>query len=321
MARVAFFAFLLAAVFSPALAQDSRPRPEPDPKAVVDDLRRLVSAKRFADAWKSRVAVRAAVDAPACPADLRAEAASLVLAAGLETVGGAAGFQGHVELGEKGILEVRYDFAAAPFEGDFELLMALPAAAQPERDKRIVRGTGALCHRASWATELRIDLAGRPLIAQDFGPVFLDPDETATERFLTGFHNNAYFGIKYEAERAVTAGHVLLLAGRGAVSRARTRPTQLLGRTGIPIIASRTEVRASLWIQGSTVHFVTGTSPTATGRLTFDLAPATQTFQRTRPGVLFRNSELEIASITLRGRLDPAWERDEVARLRATLAR
>jgi hypothetical protein len=306
-------------------AQESRP------KAAVDEIRKLVAAKRFADAWKGRAAVRAALDAPGVAADLRAEGSQLLLAAGLETVGAAAGFQGQVdevqpppdskEKVERGTVEVRYDFAAGPFEGDFELLMLLPAAAQPEREKRTIRGAGAYLHRAVWAPDVRIDVAGRALVAQDFGPVIVDPDETETERFLTGFHNNAYFGVKYDADRAVTAGHVLLLAGRGAQSRARTKPTQLLGRTALPAIPNRAEIKASLWVQGTTANFVTGTSPTATGRLSFELAAATQTFPRARAGILIRDSELEIASIVLRGRLDPAWEREEIARLRAFLAK
>jgi hypothetical protein len=234
-------------------------------------------------------------------------------------VGAAAGFVGQVELLDKGVIEVRYDFAGGPFERDFELSMFLPAAMQPEREKRIVRGTGAYCHRAAWAPDLRIELAGRPLVAQDFGPVIIDPDETAAERFITGFHNNAYFGVKYDAERTVTSGHVLLLAGKGAQSRARTKPTQLFGRTDVPAIASRTEVTASLSVQGTVVTFTTGTSPTATGRLTHELVPAAQTFPRAKAGILFRDSEFEIAAITLRGRLDPAWEREEIARLRASL--
>jgi hypothetical protein len=302
-----------------AFSQESRPRAS-DPARAVASLSELVASRRFADAWKSAAAVRAAVAAPGVPDDLRRRAHSLIVAAGLEVVGAAAGLKGTVAILERDLVEVAYDFSAPGTEDDFDLVALLPAIKEPERRGRTLVGTGALGHRAIWTESLRIELTGRPLAPNDFGPLFFDPDEEGTERFLTGFHNNAYFGVKYDDDRSVTPGHVLLLAGRGAVSRARVRPTQLLGRSAIPTIARGAEVKCALSIQAAHAEFRTGTSPTATALLTFDLAPATQTFRRMRAGVLVRNSEFEIATVLLRGRLDPAWSREETDRLRSLVA-
>jgi hypothetical protein len=307
--------FVGAAAIVPA--QETRPR-IPELQQTVTQIDKLVSMRRYADAWKQGAGVRAELEAPGVPADLAARGRQLILAAGLETVGAAAGFKGDANPLDKGLVEVVYDAKAPGWERDFELVELLPTAKKASRKGRILDGTGALCHTAMWADPVTVEITGRPSIPTDFGPVFVDPDETETERFLTAFLNNQYFGIKYDADRTVTQGHVLLLAGRGAVSRAKVRPTQLLGRTALPAVAHGNDVVSSLSIAGTKVDSLIRTSPTSVGSMSF-LLEAAQVFPRIRPGILVRDSELEIGRIVLRGRLDPAWSRDATARLRESL--
>ena len=325
VALVVGAALLLCNAIVPA--QDSRPGSAATERDVAE-LEGLVKGRRFADAWKKGGDLRKALET--APPDIQTQAALLIAIAGVEAIGPAAAFKGVVTIPEKGIVEVAYDFRADGWRDDFELLHPLPAAELPSKKNRTVEGTGALCHTALWTEPVMIEIVGRPMIPTDFGPVFIDPDETATERFLTGFLNNAYFGIKYDADRAVTPGHVLLLAGRGAVSRAKARPTQLFAKSTEPVIARLTQVTTSLSLAetkteskaGSKVvervELKTSTSPTSTTTLGFDLAP-TQVFPRLRAGILVRESQFEVSRIVLRGRLDPTWVREETARLRASL--
>jgi hypothetical protein len=311
------------------VAQDSRPALAALERDIAE-MQALVKARRFEDAWKKGAGLRTALET-ATP-DLQTQAALLIAIAGVEAIGPAAAFKGVVAIRdkEKHLVEVAYDFRADGWQADFELLHPLPAAELPYQKNRTVEGTGALCHTALWTEPIMIEITGRPMIPTDFGPVFIDPDETATERFLTGFLNNAYFGIKYDADRAVTPGHVLLLAGRGAVSRAKARPTQLFAKSTEPVIARLTQVTTSLSLAETRteskagakvvkrVELKTATSPTSTTTLGFDLAP-TQVFPRLRAGILVRESQFEVSRVVLRGRLDPEWVKQETARLRTSL--
>ena len=191
----------------------------------MNEIEALVKARKFADAWKRGGEIRKALET--APPDVQTQAALLIAIAGVEAIGPASAFKGVVTIPEKGIVEVAYDFRADGWQADFELLHPLPAAELPYKKNRTVEGTGALCHTALWTEPVTIEIVGRPMIPTDFGPIFIDPDETATERFLTGFLNNAYFGIKYDADRAVTPGHVLLLAGprRGLAREGPARPS------------------------------------------------------------------------------------------------
>jgi hypothetical protein len=318
IAVVALVFLVLALAGAPARGQDSRPAGV-DLEREVLEIESLVKARRFADAWKRGSALRPALEGAGVPAGLRARGDKAITAAGIEVAGPAAAFRGRVAFRERDVVEATYDFRVAGWEPDFELVNLLPTAKFVDREAPLVEGTVALCHGAVWTEPFTVEFAGRAVNPKDFGPVLVDPDEAAAERFLTGFHNNAYFGIKYDADRAVTQGHILLLAGRGAVSRARSRPTQLLGRTVEPAIARGAEVTSSLTLAGTKtgrrIEFRTATGPTSFATLGFDLA-ATQDFPRVRAGILVRESSFEVARVVLRGRLDPAWAREEVARLR-----
>lgn len=122
-------------------------------------------------------------------------------------------------------------------------------------------------------------------------------------------------GIKYGKDRAVTAGHPLILAGRGAESRATDHPTQLLGVAAAPPFSLGYACRASLALSGTRARFTAASSP----EVVFDLKPPAQTFRRLRAGLVVRMTAFELVRITFRGRLDPGWSESEAVRLRAAL--
>jgi hypothetical protein len=311
-----------AATTTTATAQKpaSRPaasRPAADAPTAVAELRALVAAGRFAEAHATVDAVRATLRGATGTDALRAEGARLIVAAGLPVVGAAAGFVGAVRALKDGVVEAAYDVAVAGWEADFAIEDALPTTRFAERDGATLRGTGALCHRALWTDDVAIEIEGVARGPRDFGPVLLDPDETGEARFLVGFHHNAYFGVKYDDARATTAGHVLLMAGRGAVSRAKTRPTQLFGAAKAPTIALGGAVRCALTLKGDRVDFATGADPKARASLSHALTSPAQRFARVRAGALVRDSALELVRVVVRGRLDPVWAAEETARLKA----
>lgn len=297
----------------------SRPatsRPAPDAPTAVAELRALVAAGSFAEAHASADAVRAALRGATGTDALRAEGARLIVAARLPVVGAAAGFVGSVRALKDGAVEVAYDVALAGWEDDFAIEDALPTTRFAERAGATVRGTGALCHRAIWSDDVAIELDGIARAPGDYGPVLLDPDEAGEARFLVGFHHNAYFGVKYDDARATTAGHVLLMAGRGAVSRAKTRPTQLFGAAKAPTIPLGGAVRCALTLKRDRLDFATGADPKARASLSHALASPAQRFPRVRAGALVRDSAFELVRVVVRGRLDPAWAAEETARLK-----
>jgi hypothetical protein len=301
-----------------APAPASRPA---DPAVVVAEFRALVEARRHADAWRRVDVLRAALNLPEATREQRREGDRLAIVAGLEVVGAAAGFYGVTTSSKPGVVETTYDPSVAGWQEDFEIVRLLPAAAFATRKGAVVSGTGALCQRALWADDVRLEVEGRARGDHDFGPVLLDPDEQGAERFLTGFFNNTYFGVKYDEGRKISEGHLLLYAGRGSGSLAKAHPTQLLGAVVEPKIVRDDEVRCALSLRRTKAEFVVGAYAKPGAKLTFDLVEGKQTFRRLQAGVLVRQSAFEISRITIRGKLDPQWADEEKARLAAATSK
>jgi hypothetical protein len=290
-------------------------RPEKVPPAAserVEELRRLVAARKFAEAWRLEASVREALEAPGVASGLRAEAEGLLRRAGLEAVGVIAAWRGRTSGTAKELVEVVYDCERPGWDADFEIVPVLPTALGARRQGRTIEGTGGFLHRAIWQPELRIEITGRALAPHDHGPVFLDPDVAFDEEsFLVGFHDNRFFGVKYDETRSVSGGHVLVLAGRRAESRARAHRTQLLASRAVPVIELGREFVSSLALAKGRVTFTTGTTASA-----FTLVRETQVFERLRAGLLLRASAFEVRRIVLAGKLDPRWLEEETQRQR-----
>jgi hypothetical protein len=320
--RVRSVVFLLLCAYGGVGQTPRNPAPESRPSNATDavaELRSLVDAKKFAEAWERAAHARALARGETGTDALREETRKLTLKAGLPIVGAAAGFLGTTTAKKDGAIEIVYDLATTEWESDFLLEDVLPTTEFSTREGRVVRRTGAVLFRGVFKDDVRIDVEGVARANRDFGPVFFDPDEPGDARFLVGFHRNAYFATKYDETRSVTPGHVLLMAGRGAESRAKSRPTQLLARSTTPDVELGSVVRCSLTLRGSTIEFQTGADPKTACKAAFQLKTPSQAFPRVRPGFLLRSSEFEFVRITMTGKLDAAYEREERDALKATL--
>ena len=230
-------ALVLTIATFPAPAQTSR-------RAVVvndaGELAALVKSRRFSEAWERAGEFRAMLASTRAPAELVTRVDRLIAAAGLEVVGPAAGFKGTIAIRDGGVVEVTYDMSAPGWQRDFELANPLSKAKPTEAKDPRVAGTTALSHVAIWMEPLTLEVTGRALIPNDFGPVFIDCDGLNERRLLTGIHNNTHLEDRNGAGRSATQGHLLVLAGRDAMSQPRRRAAEFLGRSAMPLIAAGT---------------------------------------------------------------------------------
>jgi hypothetical protein len=148
------------------------------------------------------------------------------------------------------------------------------------------------------------------MVADHVRPVFLMPS-TPT---VVADTSNTFFGISYysEGNRTESPGNLILWCGKSAVSRAKENPSQLFAESRVPTFERNMAVTSGLTWKGAGVVFDTSGKP-----LKADFNPGTQSFERRGVGVHLHRSRFRPVSITIAGTLDPAWAREELARLKA----
>jgi len=296
-------------------AADESPAAERRAAAALEEARKGVQGGRMKAAWEKLTALRRDYAKTRVVAGARDEIARLGLLAGVEVVGAAAGFRAQVEPGPKGAVRIVYDFADLAGLEDFEPVFNLPDIHLVRRAIEFVSGTGAWCHRAVFHGDVRFEIEGEVLEAHDIGLVCVDPD-AQDPRFLTGVLGNSYFGVKYDEERSISPGHILLFAGRGAESRARTNPSQILARkTEPPLVAGQVARMALSW-KGTALRL--GLLPTSLD-LPGALTNQDQEMPRKRIGLHLWRSKFRPRRAVLEGVLDPEWSKGELERLRARI--
>jgi hypothetical protein len=304
------------AIVRRAGAEES-PAAERRAAAALEEARKGVAGGRMKAAWEKLAALQRDYAKTRVFGGAREEIARLRLAAGIEVVGAAAGFRAVVEPGGgKGALRIVYDFADLAALEDFEPVFNLPDVHLVRRTIEFVSGTGAWCHRAVFQGDVRFEIEGEVLDPHDVGLVCVDPD-AQDPRFLVGVLGNSYFGVKYDEERSISPGHILLFAGRGAESRARSNPSQIFARVTEPPLVAGQVVRMALSWKGTALRL--GLLPTSLD-LPGALTNKNQEMPRKRIGVHLWRSKLRPRRAVLEGVLDPDWSKAELERLRSRLA-
>lgn len=228
-----------------------------------------------------------------------------------EAIGGAAGLLGDAERRPDGTLRIVYDFTSRPGSfADFEDVPTMPDIRSTRLQSGVVSGTGAWCLRACFTGDVAIAVEGLPLTGDDFGLTLVDPD-AESPRFVAGVFNNTFFGIKYDEGRSITRAHILILCGKGAESRARTNPSQILGESREPAIKRQEDVSIGLALSRQSLALSANSR-----EFKASLSGPAQSFPRFRAGLHLHRSSFQPRRIEITGRLDPKWSAGEVARLR-----
>jgi hypothetical protein len=265
-------------------------------------------------AWDEIAKLRGPLGGTKVVAAARSDIDRLYLEAGLEVIGGGAGFRGQVETLRGGDLRVTYDFRKNPSSlEDFEDVMTVSAIIR--RKGNVISGTGSVCHRAAFTGDLRIEVEGAPVSDHDFGIVMVDRD-SKKPRFLVAALNNTFFGVKYGEDRRISPGHLLVFCGPGAESRAKENPSQILAqRPSTPgTLEKDSDLQMSLSCRKHQVSFAAGPASLATS-----LATPGKQLTRCHIGIHLHRSTFRVDRVVIEGRLDADWSKHEVENLRARL--